>query len=301
MIRVCGRRGRTWSWYARKPARSNQHCPYCGVLVGDGTVPSDEDHLIGRNFVPKGTLDGSFNFTFRSCRECNARKGEAERHISSVTLVNSPGRANDVRANEAASRKATGDFHPDKQGIPIGQATNDYSVTFTYGALSMQFDLVSPPQVKQATAQLLALNHIQALFALVTTEDYHVPEKMRLLPYPQFRYFGHYAYQDWGNPHLIEVARRVSRWSCPAKIVAADGYFRAILKRSEDHGWFWALEWNRYLRLVGAIVQENKSAQVFKNLPDLVWKPLSGGSGRYRSESQLVEEVDRLFSSGPAE
>ena len=120
----------------------------------------------------------------------------------------------------------------------------------------MKFGLTAPPQVNLASAQLLAFNHIQALFAPVTTEDYRVPEKMRLLPHTQFRYFGHYVYQDWGNPHLIEVAMRVDRWSCPANIIAADGYFRVILKHSEDHGWFWALEWNRYLKVVGAIVRD---------------------------------------------
>ena len=173
---------KTVSWYDRKPTWSNQHCPYCGVLVADGAiVRSDKEHLIARNFVPTGALgSGSFNFIFRSCRECNGRKARAERHVSSVTLVNSPGRANDERANEAASRKAIKDFHPDKQGIPIGKATDDYFMEFTHGALSINFDLTSPAQANRAAAQLLAFHHIQALFALVTTEDYRVPEKMHL-------------------------------------------------------------------------------------------------------------------------
>jgi hypothetical protein len=300
MIRVHGVRGETVSWFDRKPARSNQHCLYCGVFVGEGAIAdSDKEHLIGRNFVPPGALKGSFNFFSRSCRECNGRKASAERHISSVTLVNSPGRANDVRVNEAASRKATGDFHPDKKGIPIGQATDDHSVEFTWGALSVNIGGISPPQVNREAAQLLAFNHIQALFALVTTEDCRVPEKMRLLPHTHFRYFGHYGYQDWGNPHLIEVARRVGRWPCFANITAAGGYFRAILKRSEDQGWFWALEWNRYLRVVGAIVHENQSAEVFQALPILRWKPLPDGSGRYRPETPLVAEADHLFSGAP--
>jgi hypothetical protein len=300
MILVHGRiTGETVSWFNRKPGRSNQYCLYCGVPVGDGaTVLSDKEHLIGRNFVPTGTLSSSgFNFIFRSCRECNSRKGSAERHLSSVTLVNSPARENDQRVDAVAKRKATRDFHPDKKGVPIGQATDEHSMEFRCDTFSMKFALTSPPQVNLPAAQLLAFNHIQALFALVTTEDCRVPEKIRLLPQAQFRYFGHYAHQDWGNPHLITIAKRTEDWSCPANITAADGYFKAILKRSEDQGWFWALEGNRSIRVVGAIVRENESAKLFEELPSLGWKPLPNGSARIRTETPRVEEADHLFSS----
>ncbi len=80
MILVHGRlTGETVSWFNRNPAQSNQYCLYCGVLVGTGaTVLSDKEHFIGRNFVPTGALgSGSFNFIFRSCRECNGRKAIA--------------------------------------------------------------------------------------------------------------------------------------------------------------------------------------------------------------------------------
>ena len=50
----------------------------------------------------------AFNFIFRACRECNACKAHAERHVSSVTLFNSPGRQDDERAQEAALRKGRG-------------------------------------------------------------------------------------------------------------------------------------------------------------------------------------------------
>ena len=45
--------------------------------------------MIGRNFVPSGTMDGdAFQFLFRACQECNSRKADAERHVSSVTARN---------------------------------------------------------------------------------------------------------------------------------------------------------------------------------------------------------------------
>src|SRR5450830_276958 len=116
--------GQTISWFANNLARSNAHCLYCGLeLRPPAGVSSDKEHLIGRNFVPTGTMDGqSFQFLFRACRSCNGRKAEAERHISSITLVNGPGWKTDPKALNAAQRKSAGDFHPTKRGVRIKDA-----------------------------------------------------------------------------------------------------------------------------------------------------------------------------------
>lgn len=299
MASVYGRRtGDTVSWFSKDTSQSNQYCLYCGILVGAGsTVPFDKEHLIGRNFVPTGTLANSFNFIFRSCRRCNSEKAALERHVSSITLVNSPGRALDEQVNAAAKRKGAHDFHPDKKGVPIGEAIDNHSVEFKHGSTSMEFGMVSPPQVNPVAVQQLSFNYVQALFALVTTEDCRLPEKMRLLPQAHFRYFRHYIYQDWGNPQLLEVAKRVASWTCCANISVADGYFKAILRRDAQLGWFWALEWNRYLRVTGAITLPDQRAQIFDSLPELSWKLLPDGSGRrYRMEIPLTGE-DHLFAA----
>lgn len=293
MIEVSGRiTGETVSWFHKNPSRSNQHCLYCGVLVGLGaTVASDREHLIGRNFVPTGTIGGNeFNFLFRSCINCNRQKSDAERHISSVTLINSPARSSDDRVDTMAKRKAVADFHPDKKGIPVGNATEHMTLKYNHGLGSLKFELVSGPQVNGDLVKLLAYKQVQALFSLVTTENYAISTNLRLLPLRHFRYFGSFTFEDWGNCHLHEITQRVRNWPCPANIVAAHGYFKAILKSCREMGWFWALEWNKYLRVVGAIGRD----EIFQKLPGLNWKPLQDGSGRYRRESPLTRE-DTLF------
>lgn len=41
----------------RDPAKSNEHGLYSGVLVGaNAVVDSDEERLVGRRFVPKGSM-----------------------------------------------------------------------------------------------------------------------------------------------------------------------------------------------------------------------------------------------------
>ncbi len=292
-FRIGRQTGHTISWYASSLEASNACCIYCGAyLRGPHPPESDKEHLIARRFVPKDTLNAQpFNFIFRACRPCNARKAVAERHVSSVTLFNSPSRFEDVRTNIAALRKGEGDFHPKMKGVLIKDAHKDLSVAYSFGPASMRFGMVAPPQLDQNLAGEVAFSHIQGLFALVCTEDYRDPQKMRLLPEDQFNWYDWYTYNDWGNPQATEIADRVRNWECLANINSADGYFKAIMRYS-DEGWFWALEWNRQLRLFGGI--NGSRMKLFEGLPNEEWIPTP--KGRMRQQVPLDPKDDRLFA-----
>ena len=54
--------------------------------------------------------------------------------------------------------------------------------------------------------------------------------------------------------------------------------------------WFWALEWNKSYRIVGAIAQPNNTSNVFRDLPNLNWRELGIQNEiktRMREESPL--------------
>jgi hypothetical protein len=289
-------------WYARRLPRSNQWCPYCGRLVGVGSkLRSDKEHLIGRNFVPTGTLaNGAWNFILRSCRDCNAIKAEVERHISSVTLFTSAGRAEDASLDALAVRKASADFHPDVKGVTVASAFVESRVEVPLapgGRLTL--NLVGPPQLNRDYVRLLATRQIQALFALITTEDPRLIEKTKILPADRVVPFGSFNRLDWGNPHLRELERRTKQWQCCLNVVSAEGFFKGILRRPprDEMGWFWALEWNRSLRIVGAIFEASDTPDWFQDLPELDWRRSRDGKGRIRTETPLPEEEeDTLFS-----
>ncbi len=289
-VRAGKQTGETISWHTKSLESSNACCVYCGVPLNDSSIESDKEHLIAREFVPTGTLDGQFNFIFRACRPCNARKADVERHVSSVTLFNSPSRAEDKRVNDAACRKGQGDFHPRKKGVRIQDAHEQTSVDFSLGVMSMSFGMVAPPQLDRNQAAELAFSHIQGLFSLLCTEDYRDPLKMRLLPQEQFILYGSYPHNDWGNPQAMEIAHRVSDWECLANIDSADGFFKAIMRLS-DEGWFWALEWNKQVRLLGGI--SNLEMKLFNDLPNEKW--LATPQGRARKNVPLGAKDDHLF------
>jgi hypothetical protein len=261
-------------------------------LRGENPPSSDKEHLIARNFVPKGTLGGqSFNFIFRACRQCNSRKADAKRHVSSVTLFDSPGRLESASVNDVASRKGRNDFHPKKLGVRIEDAHERVSPNTTFGAASIKFGMVGPPSVDKDRVKEVAFSHIQGLFSLICTEDYLDPLKMRLLPEDHFVGFDCYTFRDWGNPRAVEITNRVRDWDCFANVDSAQGYFKAIMRRS-DRGWFWALEWNRQLRVLGGISES--PMKLFEELPDEGWAPTE--RGRMRQLVPLDGEHYHLFT-----
>ncbi len=285
------------TWFHKTDALSNQYCLYCHRPVCSGDVASNKEHLIGRSFVPAGSFDGgkAFNFIFRACVECNGKKAEVERHISSVSLFTSQGRV-DEKVNALANKKAATDFHPMQQGKLVRDAFVETSIEIASGNLNFKFGLVGPPQLDTSYVQLLAFRHIQGFFSLITSGDPTVAERTRLLPPEHWWFGGSYPHSDWGNVRIKEMARRVEAWETPLNIVTATGFFKAIMRRAPgvNSPWFWALEWNKSWRLFGGIFDTQNYPAEFKNLPNPERKYLGPGLTMYE-ELSLEDHEDILF------
>ncbi|MBV2205715.1 MAG: hypothetical protein KUL87_09860 [Pseudomonas sp.] len=240
----------------------------------------------------------AFNFLFRVCVPCNTRKALAERHLSSVTLLNGPGHQLDPQVAAAVARKAANDFHPNRPGVAMGDAHEAFSVAGELGGVSLGLGFNAPVQADGGLVRELALRHVQGLFSLLTTRDFRETSALLLLPPGQIHFLGAYPRSDWGNPRVLEVTRRAEEWPCHAQIISASGYFKATMRRHDTQGWFWALEWNKYLRVVGAIAKADMA--LFDALPAPRWHPLPEGLGRYRVEIPLADKDDTLFSGAVA-
>ncbi len=225
----------------------------------------------------------------------------AERHVSSVTLFNSPARAVDQDVGAIALHKASADYHPDKGGVLVKDASEHLAIEFGWAGGRMKLSGIAPPQLSPHAVGRLSYHHIQALFTLVTTEDPRIAEKISLLPIEHFGLFSYYSHWDWGNPRLVELSKRAAGWACRAHVAAAGGYYKAILRRSDNgsDGWFWALEWNCFLRLVGWIYYPSQQPQLFSDLPKREGLSLPGEHGRLGREIPLSEADDNLFAVLP--
>jgi hypothetical protein len=245
----------------------------------------------------------AFNFIFRACTDCNNEKARLEDHISAVTLLTSPGRTETADIDEEAKRKASNSFDPRQRGLRIADVRQDSSVErggiFTFG-------LVAGPQPDPRQVALLAFRHVQGLFSLSTSADPLIAESTRLLPANHFGIFGHYAHRDWGNPQLVEISRRARSIPSVVDVTTATGYFRCALRRGAASGspWFWALEWNKSLRVTGWIGDSKAPPAIFSNLPSLDWQDLrtqSSSRTRIRRETPLAKRDDFLFDVDSAD
>lgn len=264
-------------WYDDSLSKSNQYCLYCGRFVGEGSkVASNKEHLIGRQFIPSGEfgIGTSFNFIFRACRTCNAEKGKVEGHISSVTLFTGPEKHSSQTHKDLACRKAAKEYHPDKKQTLIKDSSDSLRIVGTFGGAGINFGISGPPQAARGYSEFLAFRHIQGIFSLITSHHPHTSDGTSLLDCRYFHLFGLYNHTDWGNQHLLEIMDRVQFTNCYANIHTANGFFKAIMRRTDGKNgeWFWALEWNKSCRLVGAIAQPNRTPVVFEGLPTLNWK-----------------------------
>ena len=291
------------NWYHRSLDKSNQYCLYCGALVGNGSnIESNKEHLIGREFVPAGEFGSgnSFNFIFRACKQCNDEKANIERHLSSIALFSSPARGMSELHNLIAERKAGKDFHPDKKGVLVRDSVDTFNISSGGSGFNMSVEMVGPPQPNPTFVTILAFRHIQGIFSLITSQNPLVAEKTNLLIPKYFHFYGMYNYRDWGNAHLTTVMGRAKEIPCYANIETANGFFKVIMRRSrEPRGeWFWALEWNKNFRLVGAITNPATVPAIFRDLPPLTYHNLGvqeGAKTRMREDVPLIGEEDILF------
>lgn len=290
-------------WYNESLSKSNQYCLYCSRFVGEGSeVASNREHLIGRQFVPSGEFgEGtSFNFIFRACKDCNDEKSDVERHISSVTLFNSPARHSSQTHNDLALRKAAKDYHPNKKGTLIKDSSDSFNIGGGFGGVGMNLGISGPPHAAAGWCECLAFRHIQGIFSLITSHDPCTAEGTNLLNRNCFHFLELYPHTDWGNPHLLEIMDRVKLTACYANFSTANGFFKAIMRRtdSEPGEWFWALEWNKSCRLIGAIAQPSRTPVVFEGLPTLNRKKhgmQDKPKTSIRKEIPLESEQDILF------
>jgi len=88
---------------------TNKTCPYCGTILSPEN--QTKEHVIGRRFVPRGSLNKHWNLIVRACTICNGIKSDLEDDLSAVTLhPDAFGRSPspDPRVVDDAQRKAAG-------------------------------------------------------------------------------------------------------------------------------------------------------------------------------------------------
>ena len=152
----------------RRPL-NNETCPYCGTELDETTAT--KEHVVGRNFVPKGKLNSSWNLILRACSTCNVRKSELEDDLSAISM--SPDASGtfahtDSALHSQAERKGRSVHRRTKKSV--AESAENFTLTGKpLPNLSMSVSFVAPPQADPQRIVELSRMQIAAFFYGVMT------------------------------------------------------------------------------------------------------------------------------------
>jgi hypothetical protein len=272
----------------------NCTCLYCGIVGTDETSLTIE-HVVGRRFVPKGSLANSWALIGNACDLCNGKKAELEDDISAITLQPDLGERHDdpLLAAEAA-RKAKGSFSRRTKKI-VGRSQEEGSVEGKMmSSIDVKFSFVSPPQLVEKRVHELAQMHLQGFFYLMS---YNEAERRGGFIPGTVGFVANANRPDWGNPLLRGFAKLTEAWPQQLDCICASGFFKIAMRRETEAApvWSFALEWNTSHRIIGFFGDLDQAQAHVDALPELQWKRWDATS-RYRMETALAPEDDTLFS-----
>ena len=286
----------TQSGYAKPVVLDNATCIYCGTPLSSQN--RTKEHVIGRRFVPTGSLDGQWNLIAGACSCCNGRKADLEDDISAITmaaLAKSPSIPNS--AQEKIARKLT-KSHSRRTGKPVSQSTESLSIEGKLNpSCTVSFGLIGPPQVDEQRAYQLAQCHAMGLFYYLTYNQ----EAAKGGFWPgEFLPLSHVSSHDWGNTLHRAFMQEVAAWHPRLLVTTAAGHFKAaIRKHPSSECWSWALEWNGAHRLIGFFGAREAAETVSNSLPRPQMKIIHQDAHmtrRCRMEVPLMEDEDIMFA-----
>lgn len=150
----------------------NVVCPYCGATLTPDN--STKEHVVGRRFVPKGTLENEWNLILNACRSCNNRKADLEDDISAITMQPDAsgrhfGAHQQLAVDAARKREKTFSRHT---GKIVGESRSTLQVKYNLGpGATLTFNMIGQEQIAEDRIFELARRHFQAFFHFITYDQ----------------------------------------------------------------------------------------------------------------------------------
>ena len=276
----------------------NRTCAYCGAQFNKTLAHTDE-HVIGRKFVPKGSLAGRWNLVVFACKKCNDEKCDLENDISVISMLPEsrlpPNEIDPLVATEI-SRKSSGSISR-RTGKPVIDSAESIQLKAQFGAASITLGFTCPPQIDQSRICELARFHVQAFVYKIS---FDTQTRTGRFLFGDFHLWSVAPYSDWGSLKMRWFAGQIQDWLPKLRADGAEGFFRIHIRRHKTLEVIsWALEWNKGMRVVGFAGAPDEIASIVSSCP--VEKPRvvhDYGSERliFREHVALADEDDLLFS-----
>jgi hypothetical protein len=279
-------------------ALPGRRCAHCAIPLERRT--STQDHVVGRRFVPEGTLATGFFLQVKACRRCNDRKAALEDDVSVITMLpDTTGRLvrDDERLRRTVARKSRGAISPTtRRLVAQSYCQMEASVPVAQG-LSMRMNGLAMPLLPDERVAALAFYHVQGFCHFRSFDPTRGHGSW--LDRRRFLMLGSAMKEDWGNPHLTHFTAVTGDWDPSCIALLADGYFSHVMRRrGQDDIWSWALEWNGRMRVFGIYGGDAERAEFTSGMPPLLMDFMHGDTTNgfaMRYETPLPEDQDRLF------
>jgi hypothetical protein len=195
----------------------NRTCGYCGRNLLTNDVAWNKEHVIGRGFVPKGSLENQWNVIFRTCLSCNGRKSDLEDDISAITMqpdgfghfhqFDHPLLVDEAlrKGTESVSRIT---------GRRVGSSQEHFTHRFKGGPMTLEVSYVSPPQIDEHRIAELAHFHVTGFLYWLL---YNKQKQVGGFIDARFYFLSSAPQSDWGNKvhrafmHLLEKLKKICR------------------------------------------------------------------------------------------
>lgn len=274
----------------------NTKCVYCGEAFGPRTLKTKE-HVIGRKFVPRGSLQREWNLILNACARCNNLKADLENDLSVITMLPPLGEQLPTTFADEVARRATR-ASSRRTGLPVSESRENAQIEVAVASgVTFKFNMTAPPQMDSERVATLSLMQMQAFFYMIS---YSHESNLGGYWRGKFNVADSAGKVDWGNIRQRSFARRVQSWPHRFWTVTANGHFKAVIRRKPHiEMWAWALEWNNNLRNIGFFGNEEALRSELSLLPHVPMEEMRNESGhvlRFRSEVRLPEHEDVLFS-----
>ncbi|CAB3754015.1 HNH endonuclease signature motif containing protein [Paraburkholderia humisilvae] len=229
----------------------NETCPYCSRPFGP-LLKATKEHVIGRRFVPKGTLAGQWNLILNACISCNHDKSGLEDDISAIAMIHGLSgqyAIDDDRLHAETKRKAGGS-RSRQTGKLVGDSQEAIELKGDLGFAGFAVNFTAPPQADHMRMYRLAHYHFRAFFYWMTFQK---ESNLGGFAPGLFSPLAVVPRSDWGAARVRWFMRLVRDWRLRIQGVGADGFFRVIIRRhsADEQVWAWAVEWNRSFRVMG--------------------------------------------------
>jgi len=280
----------------------NRTCPYCGAPIDKGS--RTKEHVIGRRFVPVGSLNGQWNLILWACADCNSRKSGLEDDIAAISMYfHTAGlpQMSDPRIQVEARRRGTKSGSR-LTGKAVATSSAELKINAMLGAAaSLTFNFTAPPQFDDKRVYELARLQMMGFFYFLT---YSQKDNRGYFWSGGFYPVHGTIKSDWGNPVHRTFTKQIAAWDHRLILNTAEGYFKALIRRHPTaECWAWAVEWNDCYRLVGYMGDLAAAKTLADDLPRIPTEAVLEAPNcwlRRRVEVPLKHEDDTLFDLAPA-